>query len=845
MSAETSSSRFAFAATNAPAARTAAPSNEVHLTVKKRDGKDATFRMDRVVRAIALAAYGAKHDEAKNPHRDSPENRYGLDEADFKDVTTLALEVRDMVIDKFGSAGAPCVEDVQDLIELTLLKHGRYEIARHYIFYRIQHAELRPVHHGDCGLQDYVAISRYCRYDEALGRREVWSEACDRVANMHLSRFAKLADKDLAPIMRDLVAKGAVPAAAAQDTGALGKLGEEIRAAFDLVSAKKVLPSMRSLQFGGRAIEVSNARIYNCTASPVNRTEFFREYFYLLLCGCGCGFSVQKQHVAQLPALAARGDELDLEVIHYEVPDTVEGWADSLHELFKSYIWGYKVEFSFSKVRRRGAILRTSGGKAPGHLPLKRALTRVEQILAGAAGRQLRPIEVYDICMHVAQSVLSGGIRRSATICLFSPDDEEMMAAKTGDWFTGNPQRSASNNSAVLIRGETSRETYQRLFECQKQFGEPGFYFVNGSDPDVLPNPCVEIALNPRLVVTSREIEKLRAYGYEGKLEEGMELWGWQMCNLSTISGSAAETPEQFFALARAAALIGTVQASYTDIPYLGPVTRVINEREALIGVSICGVLDNPSILLDAATLRRGAEVVKAINAAGAAALGINRAARTTCVKPEGTSSLVLNAGSGIHPHHARRYFRRVQAASTDPIYKWFKQHNPHMCEKSVYNEGTEVITFPVEAAPHALLKDDVPALRLLEYVRLVQENWVQGGRAVTTYTDAHHNVSNTITVQNDEWPAVAEFIWENQHAFTGVALLGASGDKDYRQAPRESVSGREDIRRWNSLHYTPVDYAKVPEKEDHTAGLEHRGAAVACSGGTCEVEPIIGRKTS
>ncbi len=810
--------------------------SEILLTVKKRDGKAAPFKLERIVRAIALAAYGAKHEESKNPHRDNPELRYGLDEATFKDVFDLSAEVRDMVIEKFGTAGAPGVEDVQDLIELTLLKHDRYEIARHYIFYRIQHSELRPVVHGDCGLQDYIAISRYCRYDENLGRREIWPEAVERVAQMHLRRVAKIADKDLNASLRELVAKGTVTAEAARDAGPLGSLADEIVRAYNLVKAKKVLPSMRSLQFGGKAIEVSNARIYNCTASPVNRIEFFREYFFLLLSGCGCGFSVQKQHVAMLPALAARADELDLPVKHYAVPDTVEGWSDSLQELMESFIHGYKVEFSFHLIRDRGALLKTSGGKAPGHLPLKRALTRVEEILVGAAGRQLRPIEVYDICMHVAQSVLSGGIRRSATICLFSPEDEEMMAAKTGDWFRTHPQRSASNNSAVLVRDQTPRDVYQRLFECQKQYGEPGFYFVNGSDPDVLPNPCVEIALNPKLVVTSREIEKLRAYGYTGHLEEGMELWGWQMCNLSTVSGAAADTQDQFFALARAAALIGSVQATYTDIPYLGPVTRVINEREALIGVSICGVLDNPEILLDPATLRRGAEVVKAVNAAAAAALGINRAARTTCVKPEGTSSLVLNAGSGIHPHHARRYFRRVQASSNDPIYRWFKRNNPHMCEKSVYNEGTEVITFPVEAPPHALLKDDVPALRLLEYVRLVQENWVQGGRAVTTYTDAHHNVSNTITVQAGEWPAVADFIWENQHAFTGVALLGASGDKDYRQAPREAIAGREDIRKWNSLHYNPIDYAKVPEKEDHTAGHEARGAATACAGGKCEL---------
>lgn len=806
-----------------------------HLKVVKRDGRKVAYDESRIARAIALATFATRNGPT-NPFYTSPDERYGLSVEEWEPVRAIAKSVGQAIREHVGDNGEPTVEEVQDQVELALLQAGMFDVAKHFISYRIQQTQLRPIVHGEVGLQEYIAISRYCRFSEALGRREVWSEAIDRVFGMHAARFDSRLLDNLETAKQVLVQQGAISKEVAADMGSFGVLAKEISAAFDLVKEKKVLPSMRSLQFGGQAIEAHEARIFNCTASPVNRIAFFREYFYLLLSGAGCGFSVQKHHVAMLPPLAQRPtDEVELEVRHYTIGDSIEGWALALEELLTSYIEGYKVEFSYKEIRARGKLLKTSGGRAPGHLPLKKALIVIESILANAAGRHMRPIEVYDICMHAAKAVLSGGIRRSATICLFSPDDEEMMSAKTGNWFDTNPQRSASNNSAVIIREQVTRDQFNRLFECQKQFGEPGFFFVNASDPNVLTNPCCEIALNPRLVVTAREIPKLRAYGYEGPLEEGMELWGFQMCNLTTISGASAKTAEDFFRLVRAAATIGTLQASYTNIPFLGPVTRVINEREALIGVSICGVLDNPGVLLDPSILRRGAEVVKAVNAVVAAAIGINRAARTTCVKPEGTSALVLNAGSGIHPHHARRYFRRVQASTADRIYQAFRNANPNMTECSVYGQGTDVITFPVEAPAQALLKDDVPALRLLSYVKLVQENWVMAGRALTSYTDAHHNVSNTITVLPEEWNDVADFIWNHQGYFTGVSLLSATGDKAYKQAPREEVKTQEDIRRWNSLRYTPVDYTKA-DQEDHTAGSEHRGAAVACAGGACEL---------
>ena len=627
------------------------------------------------------------------------------------------------------------------------------------------------------------------------------------------------------------LAAGEVNAEDLARVGRLGRLHETIRAAFAAAERREVLPSMRSLQFGGEAVLNKHARIYNCAFTYIDRLEAFRETLYLLLCGCGVGFSVQRDHVAKLPPLAPLRS--DARVSTFVVPDTIEGWADALHQLIQAAVEGRRVIFDYSAIRPAGAPLRTSGGKAPGPEPLFNSLTRIEHIVQRAAGRRLRPIEAYDILMWAAKAVLSGGVRRSATICLFSADDQEMTAAKTGNWLQENPQRTASNNSAVIVRARATRAQFDRLFEAQKQFGEPGFYFVE--DPEYGANPCVEIGLHPRLTLDAAAITRLRELGYKGGLREGEVLTGVQFCNLTTVSAAAAETPELFYQLCAHATVIGTLQAGYTNFEYLSPVSRVITEREALLGVSICGVLDRPDVLLDAQVLRAGAAVVKAVNAVVARALGINPAARTTCVKPEGTASLLLGTSSGLHPHHSLRYFRRVQTNVFDPIYNQFKRANPHMVEPSIYdpNGRTEVITFPVEGPPFGIYRDDLSAVKHLEYVRLVQLNWVQAGRRHEKFSPGlHHNVSCTISVRGDEWPAVADFIWENRQSFTGVALLQDQGDKAYAQAPREAVATKDDVAKWNSLVYQPVDYTLLREEED----LTELKQVVACAGGTCEL---------
>ena len=803
--------------------------------VAKRDGTRVRFDLGKVTRAIALAFHEVRTDNAPNPYRDDMLACYGLQSADFAEVTRIAAAVSQMLELHYRDGRHPTIEQVQDAVEKAIAGGGQWEVARAYMLYRARHAERRLTQYANNGLSDYIAMAKYARYRSELGRREIYTEGVERVRDMHLGFFAsKLALRLPIKYPADVVEN------AGQNLELLTKywgdadLGAIIRDAFAQVALKKVLPSMRSMQFGGEAILSNHSRMFNCSFSNVDRPEFFREYFYLLLSGCGVGFSVQKHHIAMLPSLPARSPEHDLPVQHHHVKDTIEGWSDALHALWLSFSEGKKLEFNFSAIRSRGAPLKTSGGKAPGHLPLKKALSRVEHILEQASGRALRPIEVYDICMFIAKAVLAGGIRRSATICLFSPDDEEMMNAKTGNWFEKHPHRSASNNSAVLSRSDRNAEHFHKLFRAQKEFGEPGFFFCD--HPDAGCNPCAEISLLPVVdwELSPAELSDLYARGYKGDLPGTTRLSGFQHCNLTTINGRAAATEQAFYQACLAATVIGTLQAAYTDMPYLGPITRLLNEHDALLGVSICGFMDNPAVLFDQQVLTQGARLCRAANRLIADLIGIRPAAKICTTKPEGTASLILNAASGIHPHHARRYFRRVQANRKEPVYVFFKSVNPQMTETSVYNPDTDdVISFPIEAPKNAILRRDINAVQFLELVKLVQQCWViPGGDQHSRSPNLHHNVSNTCTVRADEWDLVADFIWANRSFFTGISLLQDAGDKAYAQAPREEVATEADVLKWNSLRPHRVDYTLMREHSDET----DLKAAPACAGGACEL---------
>lgn len=610
-------------------------------------------------------------------------------------------------------------------------------------------------------LQNYTFVSKYARWLPGKNRRETWKEAVERVKNMMHTMYA---DKNIS---------------------------DDINWAYDMMYKKKVLGSQRGLQFGGDPILKRHAKIYNCTSSYCDRLRFFQECFWLLLCGSGTGFSVQKHHVAKLPTLEHDVD--NGEGTKYVVEDSIEGWADALGVLLSSYFSKpieefkmYKntyVVFDYSNIRPKGSDLSSGVGKAPGFEPLANGLEKIRTLLDRCMAngqKKLRPIDAYDIIMHSSDAVLSGGVRRSASLALFSADDEEMAKAKTGNWYIDNPQRARSNNSALLLKDDTTFEQFQSLMESVKEFGEPGFIWSDSTEMTF--NPCVEVGMWP--------------------VDEESGKSGWQGCNLSTINCSSIEDEDDFYERCRAAAIIGTLQAGFTKLDYLGDISCKIFQREALLGVSLTGIMEKHDLVLSEKVLKAGAKIAVETNKEMAKKIGINQAARVTCLKPEGTSSSMLGTSSGIHPHHAKRYIRHVQANVLEAPYQHFKSYNPQACEKSRWsaNNTDEVVKFPIEVPDGAKLKNQLPAVDMLSIVRDTQKNWVYSGKNKSLCTQDYlsHNVSNTVTVKPDEWEDVTKYIYDNRKYFAGISLIPQSGDKDYPQAPFTTVyTSREIVKEY------------------------------------------------
>jgi ribonucleoside-diphosphate reductase alpha chain len=610
-------------------------------------------------------------------------------------------------------------------------------------------------------LQNYTFVSKYARWIEDKNRRETWKEAVDRVKNMMHSFYA---DKGIT---------------------------NDIDWAYELMLKRKVLGSQRALQFGGEPILKRHAKIYNCTSSYCDRLRFFQECFWLLLCGSGTGFSVQKHHISKLPSL--EHDVKEDQAVKYVIEDSIEGWANSLGVLLSSYFSKpveefkqYKnshIVFDYSNIRPKGSSLASGVGKAPGYEPLANGLEKIRTLLDRCISngqKKLRPIDAYDIIMHSSDAVLSGGVRRSASLALFSHDDTDMAKAKTGNWYIDNPQRARSNNSALLIKDSTTYEEFDTLMQSVKEFGEPGFIWSDSTEMTF--NPCVEVGMWP--------------------VDEESGKSGWQGCNLSTINCSSIEDEEDFYERCKAAAIIGTLQAGFTKLDYLGEISCKIFEREALLGVSLTGTMEKHDLVLTEKALKNGAKIAVETNKLMAKAIGINQAARVTCLKPEGTSSSMLGTSSGIHPHHAKRYIRHVQANILEAPYQYFKKLNPQACEKSSWsaNNTDEVIKFPIEVPDGAKLKNQLPAVEMLKVVKDTQKNWVYSGknRSLCTQDYLSHNVSNTVTVKPDEWESVARFIYDNRKYFAGISLIPQSGDKDYPQAPFTTVyTSREIVKEY------------------------------------------------
>ena len=608
-------------------------------------------------------------------------------------------------------------------------------------------------------LSSVTTFMKYSKYLPDKQRRETYTELVDRNKNMHLEKFPQLK--------------------------------EEIDVAYKFVYDKKILPSMRSLQFAGKPVDLNNTRLYNCCFLPVDHSDAFSEIMFLLLSGTGVGYSVQRQHVEKLPEI-----NKPTRTRRYLVADSIEGWADAVKVLVTAYMKGkaYPI-FDFRDIRPKGAMLITAGGKAPGAEPLKDCLHNIQKVLDRKAnGEQLTTLEVHDILCYIADAVLSGGIRRSAMIALFDLDDDAMLTCKFGNWWENEPQRGRSNNSAVIVRHKIEKEIFLDLWKKIELSGsgEPGFFFTNDATWGL--NPCAEISLRP-----------------------------FQFCNLCEINASDIIDQDDYNARARAAAFIGTLQASYTNFHYLRDIWKRTTEREALIGVGMTGIASGTVLKLD---MKEAANIVKAENERVADMIGINKAARTTTVKPSGTSSLVLGSSSGIHAWHNDYYIRRIRVGKNESIYTYLLINHPELLEDEYFKPNQQAVISVPQKAPEGAVTRQETALDLLGRVSKVWKEWVKPGHRKG---ENKNNVSVTVTIKPTEWEEVGEWMWVNKENFTALSVLPHS-EHSYMQAPFEDITKEKYEELISHLHN--IDLSQVVELEDVT----DLSGELACGSGGCEV---------
>jgi ribonucleoside-diphosphate reductase alpha chain len=623
-------------------------------------------------------------------------------------------------------------------------------------------------------LSNVVVFNKYAKYLPQQKRRETYNEIIVRYLQMMVDKYPDLAN--------------------------------EIMNHGQLIFDKKVLPSMRALQFAGPAIQKNEARIYNCCYLPIDDYRAFGEVMFLLLGGTGVGYSVQFKHIEKLPEINKPVKEQK-----FLVGDSIEGWADAVKHMIGSYL-GFrntKPRFDFSDIRHKGARLITAGGKAPGPEPLKKCLFELEQILERKQnGEKLSSVEVHDIVCHIADAVLAGGIRRAALISLFSADDESMLTCKFGNWWELNPQRGRANNSAVLVRHRITKEFFLDLWrKIELSYaGEPGIYFTN--NPDWGTNPCCEIALRP-----------------------------YQFCNLCEVNVSDVTSQDDLNSRVTAAAFFGTLQAGFTDFHYLRPIWKKTTEKDALVGIGMTGIA---SMEVFKYNLTEAANEAELTNIELCQTIGINRAARITCVKPSGTTSCVLGTASGIHAWHNDFYIRRMQMSKSEDLYKYLAANHPSLVKDHLLIPNSAVVEIPIKAPAGSVIRTET-AIDTLERVKKVSIDWIKPGHI---HGDNTHNVSATISIDKnryysnddylpkDEWEVVGEWMWENKEYYNGLSVLPFDGGS-YSQAPFEDITEEQ----YNELvgQLTSIDLSLVTEEDDITNLVDQ----AACAGGACEITTL------
>jgi ribonucleoside-triphosphate reductase (thioredoxin) len=609
-------------------------------------------------------------------------------------------------------------------------------------------------------LSDIVVWSKYAKYDEPVQRREIWNEIADRNMQMHIRKFPHLE--------------------------------KQIRQAYTFVYDKKILPSMRSLQFAGKPIEVNNARLFNCSYLHIDDYRAFSETMFLLLSGTGVGYSISRNHIDKLPPIFRATKRR-----RYLVPDNIEGWADAVKVLVKSYfgLSNWKPNFDFRSIRAKGERLITSGGVAPGPEPLRICLAQIEAIFERKQdGEQLSSLECHDILCHIANAVLAGGIRRSAMIALFDHDDEDMLTCKFGEWYIANPQRGRANNSAKLLRGKIGKNEFLDLWKKVEisNSGEPGFFFTN--DLELGTNPCAEISLN-----------------------------SFQFCNLVEINASDLKDQHDFEERTAAAAFIGTLQASYTDFHYLRPQWKEVTEREALLGIGMTGIASGKVLDLD---MPEAAEMAYRTNKVVAREIGINPSARITTIKPSGTSSIVLGCSSGVHAWHSDFYLRRMKVGKSEALYTYLAINHPELLEDSLSTASEAYVCVPIAAPKGAITRHSESAIQFLERVKLLHEKWIKPGHV---YGENTHNVSASVTMKPNEWGIVGEWLWENQNHYNGLSFMPQDLGS-YKQTPFEDIDEATYLEL--SKVVSKINVANIVEISDNTSLL----GEAACAGGACEI---------
>ena len=619
-------------------------------------------------------------------------------------------------------------------------------------------------------LSDLKLHSDYFKWLEDKGRYETWEDACENIIDGHRKKYVDYKET----------------------------VEPYLQSALESMKDQAVLASQRNLQYRHEQIMKHNTRMFNCTSGHIARNRVFQEIFYLALSGCGFGGGLSIPFVNNLSKIQKR----TLGTKTYVIEDSIEGWANSLGVIMSSYFVdeqpfseyaGYEVKFDYSQIREKGAFI-SGGFKAPGPEGLKQSLEKIEALIEKwltNEGNKIRPILAFDIICHSADAVLSGGVRRSALNMIVDPNDTEMIHAKTGNWRNENPQRGRSNNSVLLLRSEVQKEQFNYLVQLNDGANDIGFVFAN-SWFDMF-NPCFEILKIP--VLDTVDFSKIKYDDVEEYVKNNKEKFGIQGCNLTEINAEKATTKDKFLKACRDASILGTLQAGYTNFPYLGETRKKIFEREALLGVSITGWMNNPK-LFNAELLEEGAQMVKDTNKEVAAVIGINQAARTTCVKPSGNASVVLGTASGIHPEHSEKYFRIMQLNKESNTAKWLVDNMGFLLEESVWSstKSDYVVFVPVENPKVGLFKKDMKGIKHLELIKLVQQHWVNAGtnHELCAYQGVNHNTSCTVII--DDKDAIVDYIWEERDFFTAVSFMSDYGDKDFNQAPFTSVLNLEDI---------------------------------------------------